>query len=312
MPSNINILYFSISNQQPRTEPVDALIQTNITSLQEECIIFHVWQLWVHGFAFHCCFHWSTFHWSVRLTLLKPCRTERPKTQSICKRQDHSTVKLDLALGYIEMIWVWVHAPRRWWHFQISVSVARITFPSFHLGCFAGFNVKIKKIKILWVFQFVCLHTNADLSFGNITNIQNITHVCACIYFNHNTSMMNRRRKKKHIKACTKCATACHKSTQHKLDQLLSSCHDHTAHSVDSESVHSCCCFLYCYSNVPPQSCVLQICQTGRKAQLASSVLSGIPSTCSDYSEDVDTDASVFSLSLQAGGITPPYYKNKA
>lgn len=122
----------------------------------------------------------------------------------------------------------------------------------------------------------------------------------------------SKTKEKKNIKACTKCATACHESTQHKLDQLFSSCHEHTGHSVDSEPMHSCCCFLYCYSNVPPQSCVLQICQTARKAQLASSVLSGIPSTCSDYSEDVDTDASVFSLGLQAGGRTPPYYKNKA
>lgn len=100
-------------------------------------------------------------------------------------------------------------------------------------------------------------------------------------------------KEKKNITACTKCATACHKSTPHKLVQLFSSCHEHTAYSVDSEPMHSCCCFLYCYSNVPPQSCILQICQTARKAQLASSVLSGIPSTCSDYSGDADTDACV-------------------
>lgn len=73
-----------------------------------------------------------------------------------------------------------------------------------------------------------------------------------------------------------------------------------------------CCCYLDCYSNVPPQSCVLQVRQTARKAQLASSVPSGIPSTCPDYLEDVDTDDSVFSLSLQAEGRTPPYSKNKA
>lgn len=36
------------------------------------------------------------------------------------------------------------------------------------------------------------------------------------------------KKNKTNIKACTKCATACHKSTQHKLDQLFSSCHEHT------------------------------------------------------------------------------------
>lgn len=130
--------------------------------------------------------------------------------------------------------------------------------------------------------------------------------------FQLGTSTTKWKKEKKIITACTKCATACHKSTQHKLDQLFSSRHEHTAHTVDSEPMHSCCCFLYCYSNVSPQSCVLQICQTARKAQLASSSLSGIPSTCSDYSGDADTDASVFSLSSQAEGRTPPYYKNKA
>lgn len=46
---------------------------------------------------------------------------------------------------------------------------------------------------------------------------------------------------KKHITPCTKCATACHKSTQHKLDRFVSSCHKHTDDSVDSEPVQSCC-----------------------------------------------------------------------
>lgn len=74
---------------------------------------------------------------------------------------------------------------------------------------------------------------------------------------------------KKNITPCTKCATACHKSTQHKLDRFVSSCHKHTDDSVDSEPVRSCCwgffldggggCFLYCYSNVPPRHCILQI-----------------------------------------------------
>lgn len=243
------------------------------------------------------------------ITLLKPCRTEKPKMQSICKRQDHSTVQLDLALGYTEMIWERAHAPQRWWHFQITIAVARITFPSFHLGRFAGFISKIKNIMII----LICLpaHKHWIFSLQHYQHSKHHTRLYDLIYFNPDTSMPTRLRKK-NIKACTKCATACHKSTWHKLDQLFSSCHEHAAHSVDSESMHSRCCFLYCYSNVPPQSCVLQICQTARKAQLASSVLSGIPSTCSDYSEDVDTDASVFSLSLQAGGRTPPYSRNKA
>ena len=52
-------------------------------------------------------------------------------------------------------------------------------------------------------------------------------------------------------------------------------------------------------SNVAPQSC-----RSAREAPLASSLLSGIPSTRSACSEDVDTDASVCR--------TPPYYRNKA
>lgn len=210
----------------------------------------------------------------------------------------HSAVQLDFALGYTE---IKLHAARRWWHFQISVAVAKITFPSFHLACFAGFNGKIQNSVII----LICLlaHKHRFFFQQHFQHWKYHTCLCAPIYFNSD---------EKDIKACTKCATACHKYTQHKLDQLFSSCHEHTDQSVESVSVHRCCCFLYCYSNVPPQSCVLQVCQTARKAQLASSVLSGILSTCSDYSEDVDTDASVFSLSLQAEGRTPPYYKNKA
>lgn len=128
---------------------------------------------------------------------------------------------------------------------------------------------------------------------------------CACrapISFNHDTSMTNRRQRKT-VRACTKCATACHKSTQHKLDQLFSSCHEHTEHSVDSEPIHCCCTAIVMYQHRAA------FYRSARKAQLGSSILSGIPSTCSDYWEVVDTDASVFSLSLQAGGRMPPYYK---
>lgn len=39
MHSNINILSFSISHQQPRTELTDAKIHINIANLQEEYII---------------------------------------------------------------------------------------------------------------------------------------------------------------------------------------------------------------------------------------------------------------------------------
>ena len=42
MQSNINILSFSISHQRPRTELIDAKIQINIASLQEEYIILKV------------------------------------------------------------------------------------------------------------------------------------------------------------------------------------------------------------------------------------------------------------------------------
>lgn len=69
---------------------------------------------------------------------------------------------------------------------------------------------------------------------------------------------------------CTKCVTACDKSTQHKLDQLLSCCHEYTAASLGSvrADVCYCCCFLQCRSNMPSQSCVPLIRQTA-KAQLA-------------------------------------------
>lgn len=53
--------------------------------------------------------------------------------------------------------------------------------------------------------------------------------------------MTHQKREKKTITPCTKCATACHKSTQHKLDRFVSSCHKHTDDSVDSEPVQSCC-----------------------------------------------------------------------
>lgn len=48
MHSNINILSFSISHQQPRTELTDAKIHINIANLQEEYIILKVWQLSEH------------------------------------------------------------------------------------------------------------------------------------------------------------------------------------------------------------------------------------------------------------------------
>ncbi len=41
MHSNINILYFNITHQQPQTKLTDARIQNN-TSLQEEYILLHV------------------------------------------------------------------------------------------------------------------------------------------------------------------------------------------------------------------------------------------------------------------------------
>lgn len=58
-----------------------------------------------------------------------------------------------------------------------------------------------------------------------------------------------KRKAKANITACTKCATACRKSKQHKLDQLFSSCFEHTVQSVDSEPMHHCCCcFFFFYA----------------------------------------------------------------
>lgn len=193
------------------------------------------------------------------------------------ERGSHSTLQLGLAPRYAEIIPASVHAPWRWWHFLISVALPRIAFPSFSLDYFIGFNGKIKK-KCSEYFNLSACILKLFPPFQE-------HHVCTFIYFNSDTSMTNWRRKKKKRTACTKCATACHKSTPHKLDQLFSSCHEHTAHSVDSEPMHSCCCFctaiLMCHH------------RAARKAQLASSVLSGIPSTCSGYSGDADTDARV-------------------
>lgn len=79
--------------------------------------------------------------------------------------------------------------------------------------------------------------------------------------------------------------------------------------------MHSCCCFFFSFFFAILLFChatELRSADLPGKAQLAGSVLSGIPSTCLDYSEDVDTDASVFGLGVQAGGRTPPYYENKA
>lgn len=168
--SNINILYFSISNQQPRTEP----IQINITSLQEEYIILRVWQLWVHGLEFHSCFQWSALHRSLMLTLLKKNSqdTERPKTQSVCKRRDHSAVKFWLcSLGYTQMIWACT--PWRLMRFQSPES-------HFHLSIwavFAGFNGKREKKNILIIL--ICLlacKTQIFLS-PALPTFKNITHV---------------------------------------------------------------------------------------------------------------------------------------
>lgn len=118
--------------------------------------------------------------------------------QSICKSQDHSTVQLDLALGYTEMIWERAHAPRRWWHFQITIAVTGITFPSFHLGRFAGFISKIKNIMII----LICLPAHKHLFFSLQHYQHSKHHTClyALIYFNPDTSMPSRLRKKKTLK----------------------------------------------------------------------------------------------------------------
>lgn len=76
----------------------ETLKRINITGLAVESISLHV-------LCFSPCFRWSAFHWSLQRTLLKPCRTQRPKMQSTCKSQDHSTVQLDLALGYSKIMW---------------------------------------------------------------------------------------------------------------------------------------------------------------------------------------------------------------
>lgn len=211
----------------------------------------------------------------------------------------HSKVQLDFALGYTEMIWVQVHAARRWWHFQISVAVAKITFPSFHLACFAGLNGKIQNSVIIFNLS-ACTQTQIFLS-ATFPTLK-ISHMCM-------RSHLFQQKTLRPVPNVRQLAINTHSINWTNYFPPVM--------STQTNQLNQCLCidavvFLYCYSNVPPQSCVLQVCQTARKAQLASSVLSGILSTCSDYSEDVDTDASVFSLSLQAEGRTPPYYKNKA
>lgn len=76
--------YFKSTSYNWMDRCTDTDQQLIYSPLQEEDITSHVWQLWVHGFVFHSCFHWSTsIDLSALSTLLKPFKTERPKMQRI-------------------------------------------------------------------------------------------------------------------------------------------------------------------------------------------------------------------------------------
>lgn len=91
----------------------------------------------------------------------------------------HSTVKLVMTRQYTPLIWV--HAPRSWYHFQISAAVSTNTFPSFHSGCSTGLN---SEMKILWLLHLAVWTETQIILFFFLLHYRhsNTTHMFMCIH----------------------------------------------------------------------------------------------------------------------------------
>lgn len=199
-----DILYFSISNHQPTTEWLDALYRSAANVFfsvggryYSSCLT--VMSTWI---CVSFLLPLEYIHWSLCPTLLKPFKTERPKTQYIYAT-DRITRYSKVGLSS-EMHWntkVWKPAP----------SQSLMTFSDF--CCSRQNHISISPFVlfywILWkdksvVIILICLFTYKHSLFiyfpiCNITNIQNITHVCALPFISTLTNQWQiEEEKKKH------------------------------------------------------------------------------------------------------------------
>lgn len=224
--------------------------------------------------------------------------TKRPKMQSACKRQDHSTVRLDLALGQRQknkkMTRVSVSTKAAVAFYFIFLTPESLSHPSTGL-VFARFNgpdsKKKQKNGVIILICQLCTQTQI-FPFSNMTAARTCLH--ASRSFQPRRTIQGKTRQQNIRGPAPTARQLARNPRGHKLDQLSSSCHE-GADKIGSIGVTAKDAAVFCFFLLPlsgrsaalmcrPQSreslpdcqegCVSQLCPI-RNTKCAARLLGG-------------------------------------